>query len=112
MDEVYHTIRFINFGWATILFFTMLWWGIMDIMMNRKCSHHHAPPEFMLWAACSMLAVFTVAFATGEILLEPVKGGIRVFLPWTVLLAASFALRMGIARVKFHRISIEKGACH
>lgn len=112
MDDVYQIARYINFAWATILFFVMLWWGIIDIMLNKKCTHTHAPPEFMLWAATSMLAVFTIAFGTGEVLLEPVKGGIRVLLPWTVLLAASFALRMGIARVRFHRISIERGACH
>lgn len=111
MNDIYDYVRLVNFLWASILFFTMTYWGIIDVMLTQRCSHTHVPPEHQLWALAAWLGMFILAFSTGEVLYQDIMGGFRVFLPPAFLFVASFALHQGAFRVKMHKISVDKGMC-
>ena len=111
MDDVFYWTRVMNFVWAFGLFMLFIRWGIIDWMLSRKCTHVHVAPEFYLWIIACFGATVAVIVGSAEQVLQDVSGGIRIFVAWTLLVPASLALRQGIARVKAHRIDVEKGLC-
>lgn len=112
MDDLYEWTRIFYFCWAFILFIIMIYWGIQDILLNKRCGHVQVPPEHMLWATAVLGSVFTFSYSLGEILfLANIPGGIRVFLPALCLLPASIALKQGAFRIQMHRYSVDRNLC-
>ena len=111
MDDVYMVVRSIYFVWAVILFWYMVYWGIQDVIIGRRCGHTQIPPEHTLFAFSAVLAAFVLGASLAEVFLKEVPGGWRVFLPIVFLVPATAASVQGAFRVKMHRLNVELGAC-
>lgn len=111
MIEVFQFVRYLNFSWALALFFALLYYGVLDILLNRRCKVDHRVRELELWALAAALGVLAVVLSTSEILLTDVPSGFRVFSVWPFLAVTTLGLRMGVVRVHKHSRMIASGLC-
>ena len=111
MDDVYLTVRTFYFVWATILFWYMVYWGLQDIIVGRKCGHVQVPPEHNLFAFASCMASLVYALSVGEIILTDPEGGLRVFWPFLWMVPATIASLQGSYRIRMHRKAMAAGHC-
>ena len=111
MDEIYTIFRTIYFVWGVLLFFVMVYWGLQDLMLGKRCGHVQMPPEFYFFATAAMASAVVLALSLGEIFLQSIPGGYRVFLPALFLVPSSLGVHQGAFRIQMHRKSIEMGTC-
>lgn len=109
MDDVYLWTRLFYFIWAFILFCTMIYYGLIDVMLAKENVKFRKIPENQLFAAACLAQTFVLIMGLGEILLIDVVGGIRVFLPVLFLSLATLGTLRGAERVREERRQIALG---
>lgn len=112
-DDIFTAVRSFYFVWSFALFMGLIYWGLQDILLSRKCGHVQVSPEHYLFATATLAGAITLAGSLGELFLVSKigEGGVRVFLPIIFLVPASIALHQGAFRIRQHRKSIAKGWC-
>lgn len=111
MTDILEFIRYMNFVWAFALFFVLIYYGILDVLLNRRCKVEHHVRELEFWALAAFLGVFALILSYSEIFLTGAPAGLRVFSVWPFLTVTSLGLRMGATRVRKHRIMVALGHC-
>jgi hypothetical protein len=111
MDDAFTWVRALNFTWAFCLFFAMVYFGVMDIFLTRRCPHLHTPREWQYWILAAFLANLAIILSLAEIFLLDVTGGWRVFAIWPFLALTTVSITYTARRVRSHRASIASGEC-
>ena len=111
MTELLQDIRIFNFFWAMGLFFALWYFGVLDILYNRRCGGQHSPRELQMWAYAAFLGVLAALLSMGEIFLTGAPVGWRVFSLWPFLILTTLSAHIGFKRVLEHGRKIARGDC-
>ncbi len=111
MEDVYNVFRVANFAWAFLLFFGLIYWGLQDIILSRRCGHIQVPPEHYFFATACLVACFVFLVILGEVFLKDPEIILGSIFPALFLLPATIACSQGAFRIRMHREMIRKGLC-
>lgn len=105
-------VRVFNFFWGLGLFLVLNYYGVLDILLNRRCFAGHHIKELQMWANCAFLGVLAALLSMGEIFLTDAPVGWRVFSLWPFFFLTTLSSRLGVKRVVKHRRAIARGECN
>lgn len=111
MTEFLEYVRIFNFFWALVLFLVLHYFGVLDMLYNRRCGGNHSTKELQTWAYAAFLGIVASILSMGEIFLTDAPVGWRVISLWPFLIFTSLSARIGVERVLDHGRKIAKGEC-
>lgn len=110
-EEWLQLARYFNLAWASVLFLSLVYFGVLDVVLNRQCKNHHKIRELELWALAAFAGIIAIIFSLSEVLIRGTEPGWRVLSFWPYFIVTTVALCHGAVRVHRHRLAVARGEC-